>query len=106
MARVQGIHGLARENRVHPALRGEGQRSVLERLDVHPRRPGLAGIDAVHTPISLLEPMLESADWPVLGRFDNEFVTFVNPCAVKGISIFLALADAFPRTAFAAPPMS
>ena len=27
-----------------------------------------------------------------------------NPCAVKGISIFLALADAFPDTAFAAVP--
>ena len=53
-----------------------------------------AGIDAVHVPISLMEP----EDWPDLGRFDNEFVTFVNPCAVKGIAIFLALADAFPQT--------
>jgi surfactin synthase thioesterase subunit/glycosyltransferase involved in cell wall biosynthesis len=59
-----------------------------------------AGIDAVHVPISLVEP----EDWPLLGRFDNEFVTFVNPCAVKGIAIFLALADAFPGTAFAAVP--
>ncbi len=59
-----------------------------------------AGIPAVHVPISLMEP----EDWPVLGRFSNEFVTFVNPCAVKGISIFLALADAFPETAFAAVP--
>jgi hypothetical protein len=37
-------------------------------------------------------------------RFDNEFVTITNPCAVKGIGIFLALADAFPQTAFAAVP--
>jgi surfactin synthase thioesterase subunit/glycosyltransferase involved in cell wall biosynthesis len=59
-----------------------------------------AGIDAVHVPISLMEP----GDWPLLGRFDNEFVTFVNPCAVKGIAIFLALADAFQETAFAAVP--
>jgi surfactin synthase thioesterase subunit/glycosyltransferase involved in cell wall biosynthesis len=58
------------------------------------------GIDAVHVPISLMEP----EDWPDLGRFSNEFVTFVNPCAVKGISIFLALADAFSQTAFAAVP--
>ena len=59
-----------------------------------------AGIDAVHVPISLMprEP------WPDLGRFDNEFVTMVNPCAVKGISIFLALADAFPEVRFAAVP--
>jgi surfactin synthase thioesterase subunit/glycosyltransferase involved in cell wall biosynthesis len=59
-----------------------------------------ASIDAVHVPISLMEP----EDWPNLGRFSNEFVTFVNPCAVKGIAIFLALADAFPQTAFAAVP--
>ena len=39
-----------------------------------------AGIDAVHVPISLMEP----EDWPELARFDNEFVTLVNPCAVKG----------------------
>jgi surfactin synthase thioesterase subunit/glycosyltransferase involved in cell wall biosynthesis len=60
-----------------------------------------AGIDAVYVPISLMEP----GDWPALGRFDNQFVTLVNPCAVKGIDIFLALADAFPETAFAAVPM-
>ena len=59
-----------------------------------------AGIDAVHVPISLMEP----EDWPFLGRPSNQFVTFVNPCAVKGIAIFLALADAFPKTEFAAVP--
>jgi surfactin synthase thioesterase subunit/glycosyltransferase involved in cell wall biosynthesis len=59
-----------------------------------------SGIDAVHVPISLMEP----EEWPALGRFENEFVTFVNPCAVKGIAIFLALADAFPQVAFAAVP--
>ncbi len=59
-----------------------------------------AGIPAMHVPISLMEP----EEWPSLGSFDNEFVTFVNPCAVKGIAIFLALADAFPHTQFAAVP--
>lgn len=59
-----------------------------------------ASIDAVHVPISLVEP----EDWPELGRFGNEFVTMVNPCAVKGIDIFLALADAFPELMFAAVP--
>ncbi len=59
-----------------------------------------AGIDAVHVPISLMEP----EDWPDLGRLDNEFVTITNPCAVKGIDIFLALADALPQTLFAAVP--
>ena len=63
-----------------------------------------AGIDAVHVPISLMEPLIGLEEWPNLGRFDNRFVTFVNPCAVKGIAIFLALADAFPKTEFAAVP--
>ncbi|HWB83275.1 MAG TPA: alpha/beta fold hydrolase [Bryobacteraceae bacterium] len=58
------------------------------------------GIDAVHVPISLLEP----EEWPELGRFENELVTLVNPCAVKGIAIFLALAEAFPEVTFAAVP--
>ena len=58
------------------------------------------GIDAVHVPISLMEP----EEYPDLGGFENEFVTFVNPCAVKGIAIFLGLADAFPNTKFAAVP--
>jgi surfactin synthase thioesterase subunit/glycosyltransferase involved in cell wall biosynthesis len=59
-----------------------------------------SGIPAMHVPISLMEP----EEWPNLGRFGNEFVTMVNPCAVKGIAIFLALADAFPHTRFAAVP--
>jgi surfactin synthase thioesterase subunit len=58
------------------------------------------GIEAVHVPISLLEP----GEWPFLGSFDNPFVTLVNPCAVKGIAIFLALAEAFPQTQFVAVP--
>jgi surfactin synthase thioesterase subunit len=47
---------------------------------------------------------MEPEDWPPLGRFDNQFVLLANPCAVKGISIFLALADWFPEVAFAAVP--
>jgi surfactin synthase thioesterase subunit/glycosyltransferase involved in cell wall biosynthesis len=59
-----------------------------------------AAIDAVHVPISLLEP----GPYPELGRFSNEYVTLVNPCAVKGISILLALADRLPHLRFAAVP--
>jgi len=36
------------------------------------------------------------------GRFGAGTVLMVNPCAVKGISIFLALADRFPEIEFAA----
>ncbi len=49
-------------------------------------------IDAVHVPISLIEP----GPYPLLGRPENQFVTLVNPCAVKGISIFVALARCMP----------
>lgn len=59
------------------------------------------GVDAVHVPISLMEPGPEP---PALGRIENEFVTLVNPCAVKGITILLALADRMPEITFAAVP--
>jgi surfactin synthase thioesterase subunit/glycosyltransferase involved in cell wall biosynthesis len=57
-------------------------------------------LDAIHIPISLLEPR----EYPDLGDFDSPFVTLANPCAVKGISIFLALADRMPGVRFAAVP--
>ncbi|MFN7993758.1 MAG: thioesterase domain-containing protein [Bryobacteraceae bacterium] len=59
-----------------------------------------SGIPAVHVPISLLDP----PPYPELGRFENPFVTLVNPCAVKGISIFLELAARMPEVRFAAVP--
>ena len=34
----------------------------------------------------------------------GEWITMINPCAVKGISIFLALAQEFPQRQFAALP--
>ena len=60
-----------------------------------------SGLEAVHIPISLLDP----GPYEPLGRFENEFVTMVNPCAVKGISIFLSLAERMPMVPFAAVPM-
>jgi len=60
-----------------------------------------AALDAVHVPISLLDPGIE---FPDHGDFSNEFVTMVNPCAVKGIDIFAGLAEALPDRAFAAVP--
>jgi surfactin synthase thioesterase subunit/glycosyltransferase involved in cell wall biosynthesis len=58
-------------------------------------------LEAVHVPISLLD----AGPYEPLGRFENEFVTMVNPCAVKGISIFLALAERMPQVRFAGVPM-
>ena len=57
-------------------------------------------MDAVHVPISLMDPGVSEN----LGGFDNPYVTLINPCAVKGLSIFLALADALPEVHFAAVP--
>jgi surfactin synthase thioesterase subunit/glycosyltransferase involved in cell wall biosynthesis len=58
------------------------------------------GLDAVHVPISLMEPGAYSD----VGSFDSPFITTVNPCAVKGIDIFLALASRLPHLQFAAVP--
>jgi glycosyltransferase involved in cell wall biosynthesis len=38
------------------------------------------------------------------GRFDSGLITMVNPCAVKGISIFLQLAERLPALEFGAVP--
>ena len=58
------------------------------------------GIPAIHVPISLLE----GTSFPELGSFGNPYAAMVNPCLVKGIDIFNALADAFPELSFAAVP--
>ncbi len=58
------------------------------------------GLEAIHVPISLLEHQ----EVRLLGRFDSPYVVLVNPCAVKGISIFLKLAERAPHLEFAAVP--
>lgn len=47
-------------------------------------------------------PMYGQPPYPRFGRFGSGYVLMVNPCAVKGLSIFLALADRFPEMEFAA----
>lgn len=56
-----------------------------------------AGVDArvIHP------PMYGSPPWNRFGRFGSGFVLMINPCVVKGIGIFLALAQAFPQVSFA-----
>jgi surfactin synthase thioesterase subunit/glycosyltransferase involved in cell wall biosynthesis len=76
----------------------DGAVGVSEYVAEYLRRWG--SLDAVHVPISLMEP----GPYPQLGSFENELVTLVNPCAVKGISIFLELAARMPDVAFAAVP--
>jgi glycosyltransferase involved in cell wall biosynthesis len=78
--------------------RADGVVAVSENVADYARVWGK--LDAVHVPISLLDP----GEPPLVGRFDNRYVTMVNPCAVKGIAIFLGLAERFPDVEFAAVP--
>lgn len=54
-----------------------------------------APADVVHPPIYGEPP------WPRFGSFTEGYVLMINPCVVKGISIFLALARRFPEVQFA-----
>jgi glycosyltransferase involved in cell wall biosynthesis len=47
-------------------------------------------------------PMYGAPPYPRYGSFDEGYVLMVNPCVVKGISIFLALAERFPDAPLAA----
>lgn len=49
-------------------------------------------------------PMYGSGPFERLGSFDQGLITMINPCAVKGIVIFLALAERFPEYSFGALP--
>jgi glycosyltransferase involved in cell wall biosynthesis len=49
-------------------------------------------------------PVFGSGPFPRLGHFDRGAVLMVNPCANKGIEIFLGLARGLPDVAFAAVP--
>ncbi|MGE5340425.1 MAG: amino acid adenylation domain-containing protein [Candidatus Omnitrophota bacterium] len=49
-------------------------------------------------------PHYGKGDFPCLGSFDNEYIVMINPCQVKGIAIFIALAESFPQFKFAVVP--
>ena len=49
-------------------------------------------------------PIYGSGPFPNLASFDTGLATMVNPCAVKGISIFMALAERFPAYGFGVLP--
>ncbi len=90
--------GLPSEFQTETLRRADGVVAVSEYVAQYARQWG--GLEAIHVPISLLDP----GSHPELGHFENRFVSMVNPCAVKGISIFLALAERFPNVDFAAIP--
>lgn len=59
-------------------------------------------IDIKAIPIYL--PAYGKPPFPNFGNFDSGFITLVNPCLFKGISIFTALAEKLPDFEFAAVP--
>lgn len=59
-----------------------------------------SGIPAVALPISLQG----KGPFPRFANYERGFVLMVNPCAVKGLPIFLELARRFPQVAVAAVP--
>ena len=55
-------------------------------------------------PAVIHPPVYGEGPFEQYGSAGNALVTMVNPCAIKGIAIFLALARRFPQTSFAALP--
>ena len=49
-------------------------------------------------------PVYGAGPFPDLSGFDRGFVTMINPCELKGVSIFIGLAREFPNVEFAAVP--
>ena len=49
-------------------------------------------------------PVYGSGPFPTHGDFTKGFATLINPCAYKGLSIFLAVAQQLPEVPFAAVP--
>lgn len=49
-------------------------------------------------------PVYGAGPFPDLSRFDRGYVTMINPCELKGVSIFMGLAQEFPNVEFAAVP--
>ena len=90
---------MANSTRTEALRRADGVVGVSEYVARYVREFG--GMDAIHVPIALMEP----GEVACLGRFENPYVSMVNPCAVKGISIFLALAERMPQVQFAAVPV-
>jgi glycosyltransferase involved in cell wall biosynthesis len=78
--------------------RTAGILTVSRYLEAYTRRWG--GLESVAIPFPVYGP----GPFPQLGRFDQGYVTLINPCAYKGLVIFVALAQALPQVTFAAVP--
>lgn len=60
---------------------------------------------ALGRPVAVIHPPIYGqGPFECLARFDQGLITMINPCAVKGISIFLRVAERLPQRAFAVVP--
>jgi glycosyltransferase involved in cell wall biosynthesis len=59
----------------------------------------------LHREVEVIHPPIYgNAPYEPCGRFEVGLITMINPCAVKGVSIFLSLARRFPNYRFGALP--
>jgi len=58
------------------------------------------GVDSA----AIVPPVFGHGPFPRFRNFDSGLITLINPSAIKGLSIFLALARAFPDANFGAVP--
>jgi len=56
------------------------------------------------SPAVIHPPIYGSGPWPNHASFPRGFVTMINPCAVKGLSLFLEIAARMPDRQFAVVP--
>ena len=54
--------------------------------------------------VSIHPPLYGQGPYPVLSDYESGYIAMINPCAVKGISLFLCIADALPHERFAVLP--
>lgn len=94
-----GPYSLARNEVVTAALKRAMHIMAPSRTVQEYIRAFLGKTTSVYYP-----PVFGSGPFPALGKWENPFVTLVNPCAWKGAEIFLGLARALPELAFAAVP--
>jgi glycosyltransferase involved in cell wall biosynthesis len=60
---------------------------------------------ALHCPAAVIHPPIYGeGPFPNLANFEAGYIAMINPCAVKGISIFLAVAERMPGYRFAVTP--
>ncbi|HEU4595414.1 MAG TPA: glycosyltransferase family 4 protein [Pyrinomonadaceae bacterium] len=89
---------LADERRAEQFRRAAGVITVSEYVREYVRRWGR--VESAVIPF----PVYEGATPPNHGCFERGFVTLVNPCAYKGLPIFLEVVARFPEVGFAAVP--